>query len=126
MLNKLNKEPLYNDRLVIIENNGTADIARIYDQDDNCLYAESTNHDYAVPIADVKAYVGPTGRIYVIGAESEYVTDTRRLAALEKSIVLRQVTHFEREKEEDKRKLDIKQLMLYCLIGALLLGVIFK
>ena len=126
MLSKLNKEPVYNDKLVILEDNGTADIATIYDQDDAKIYAESSTHDYAVPKGDCKVHVGSRGRIYVIGADSEYITDTKRLAALEKSIVLRQVTHFEREKIENVKKVDIKQIMLWCLIGVLVLGVIFK
>ena len=126
VLNKLNKEATYHDKLVVIEENGTADIASIYDIDDTRISADSSSHDYSVPLADVQAFVGPVGRIYVLNADSEYVSDTRRLAALEKSIVLRQVTHFEREKEDEKRRIDIKQIMLFALIAVLLLGVIFK
>lgn len=126
MLSKLSKEPVYNDKLVVIDENGTADIASVFDRDDQKIYAESSSHDYAVPMGDCKVHVGSIGRIYVLQADSDYVSDTQRLAALEKSIVLRQVTQFERERTNDKKGIDIKQIMLYALIGVLLLGVIFK
>lgn len=125
MLNKLSKDQVYNDKLVIIDQNGTADIANVYDTDDTKIYAESSSHDYNVPVGDCKAFVGSTGRVYVLQADSDYVNDTKRLAALEKSIVLRQVTQFEKVRES-KKQIDIKQIMLYALIGILLLGVIFK
>lgn len=126
MLNKLNKEvKISTDKLVIIEPNGTADIASVYEVDHEKIYAESSNFDYNVPIGDVKSYVGNSGRIYVLQADPEYIQDTRRLAELEKSIVLKHVTQFEKVRETNE-KINMKQIMLYVLIGVLLLGVLFK
>lgn len=125
VLNKLRKPVPDRDRVVIVEDNGTADIAYVYDSDDITIYAESGNQDYALPLADLTSHVGPSGRIYTLRAEADYVADTKRLAALEKSIVLRHVTQFVAAKPEEKR-FDFKALMLYLLIGALLLAVIFR
>lgn len=114
------------DKIVVIDANGTADIATIFDRDDESLYAESATEDYAVPIADVTAHVGTSGRIYMLKADSDYVSDTKRLAALEKSIVLRQVTHFQKPAEPEGSGINIRTILMYALVGVLLLAVIFK
>lgn len=126
MISKLRKTVPERDRVVIIEENGLADIATIIDEDEQAVYAESSVQDYAIPFADLKAYTGPSGRIFCLQADSDYVRDTERLAALEKSIVLRQITHFEKPPQEDQGGIKLKDIMLYVLIGILVLGVIFK
>jgi hypothetical protein len=126
MVARLKKPETDRDQVVIIDQNGTADIATVYDQDDQSLYAESVTQDYAVPLGDVRALVGPRGRIFMLAADSDYVRDTKRLAALEKSIVLRQVTHFEKPKELPASGLNIRSILLYALVGVLVLAVIFK
>lgn len=127
MFTALRRPDAEKDRIVIVSQDGTADIATIVDYDDQRIFAASPNQDYSIPIADVqaKSYVGGHGRIYLIGVDPEYKQDTIRLANLEKSIVLRQVTQFERKADEQK-KLNIKDLLLYALIGILLLAVVFK
>lgn len=125
MIGKLRKPVPDRDRVVIIEENGTADIATVYDSDDISVYADSANQDYAIPLADLTSYVGPHGRIYTLKAESDYVRDTTRLAALEKSIVLRKVTQFVQPRDEASG-INVKQIMMYALIGVLLLAVVFK
>lgn len=125
MLGKLRKPIPDRDRVVIIDENGTADIALIYQEDDISIYADSASQDYAIPLADLASFVGPHGRIYMLKAESDYVRDTKRLAALEKSIVLRHVTQFVQAKEEASG-INIRQILVYALIGVLLLAVVFK
>lgn len=124
-MNVLKKEVVERDKLVVFNEDGTADIATVFDRDDNAIYAESPTLDYAVPIGDLKSFVSSFGRIYTLKADFDYIQDTVRLAALEKSIVLRHVTQFEKAAPENNG-LNIKQIMLYVLIGVLLLGVIFK
>lgn len=126
LLTTLKKPVPDRDRVVIYADNGTADIATVYDSDEQALYASSPNQDYAIPISDVKAHVGPGGRIYHIGATADYVSDTIRLAALEKSMVLRQITQYSKPVEALKGGLNIQKILLYVLIGVLLLAVIFK
>lgn len=126
MLAKLRKPVPERDRVVIIEEEtGTADIAVVIDEDDAAIYAESSVQDYAIPRGDLKPFVGPSGRVFLLAADTEYVRDTERLAALEKSIVLRQITHFEKP-IEDRQSIKLKEILLYVMIGILLLAVIFK
>lgn len=124
MIAKLKKQIDTNDIVVIISDDGTADIASVYDTDDTAIYASSSLQDYAIPKSDAKSHVGARGRIYVVAADSDYISDTQRLAKLEQSIVLRQVTNF--AGIDQRKKIDIKQIMLYMLIGILLLAVVFK
>lgn len=126
MLQKLKKPVPDRDRIVILESEGIADIAEVYDLDDQAVYASSPTQDYAVPVGDLKPFVGPSGRIYALCAESDYVRDTERLAALERSIVLRQITHYTKQSDEAKGGLRLRDILLYALIGVLVLGVIFK
>lgn len=127
LLQKLRKPVADRDRVVIIEENGTADIATVYGSDDTAIYAESAAQDYAIPFGDVKSFVGIGGRIFVLNAESDYVRDTTRLAALEQSIVLKHITHFEKPKEDmPSGGLRIRDILLYGLIFILVLAVIFK
>lgn len=125
MLTKMNKDVIERDKLVIFSDDGTADIATIYDQDHEKVYAESRTQDYSAPIADLKSFVGSNGRIYTLWAESEYIRDTQRLAALEKSTVLRQVTMFEKPVAE-KEGINWKAIGMYAVFGVMLLAVIFK
>ena len=126
MLSKLRKPVPERDRVVIIEENGCADIATVYDTDDQAVYASSAAQDYAIPVADLRAHVGPSGRIFVLSAESDYVRDTERLAALEKSIVLRQVTHYAKPPEDEGKGIRLRDILTYALIFVLVLGLIFK
>lgn len=128
MLKSLAKKPVMErDRVIILEDTGQADIATVYDSDDQAIYAASPQQDYAIPRTDIQAvYVSAMGRIFLMGAEPEYVRDTERLAALEKSIVLRQITMYEDAPAEDARRPDIGRIMTWILIAVLLLGVIFK
>jgi hypothetical protein len=126
IVSKLRKPVPDRDKLVILEEDGTADIATIYNTDDQSVYADSPSQDYAVPVGDLQAFVGPSGRIFVLRSDAEYVRDTQRLAALEKSIVLRQVTQFQKPPEPEGSGINIRSIMLYALIGVLLLAVIFK
>lgn len=115
------------DRVVILEDTGQADIAVVYDSDDQAIYAASPTQEYAIPRTDIQAvYVSSGGRIFVIGAEPSYVRETERLAALEKSIVLRQITMYEDPPAQDDRRPDIGRIMTWILIAVLVLGVIFK
>lgn len=126
MLTKLRKPVPDRDRLVIIEENGVADIAIVDDIDDQSVYASSADQDYAVPIVDLKSFVGTSGRIFLLAADPEYVQNTQRLASLEKSIVLRQITHYEKPVAEVAGGIKLKDILLYTLIGVLLMAVIFK
>lgn len=125
MLGRAKQEPK-TDWLVVLSQDGTADVAFVEDVTADTVYAESSISNYAVPADDLRKFVGGTGRVYVLGADEEYITDVRRLAALQKSMVLSQITAFERPREDKKEGIGLKNILLYVLIGILLLAVIFK
>lgn len=115
------------DVLIVLTDNGTADIAEVNDITDLSVNASSDEHDYTIPVGEVRQYVGgPSGRILVFPGSIDNVTDTRRFAELEKSIVLRQITQYSKPDETHKKTISIKDILLYALIGVLLLAVIFK
>lgn len=126
MIASLKKSAPERDRVVILSSNGEADIAAVYDRDDTAIYASSPSQEYTIPQGDLKAYVGSGGRIYVIAADPDYVSDTTRLAALEQSIVLRAITHYTKPPIDLKSGVNIQKILLYSLIAVLLLAVIFK
>lgn len=124
MLAKLKKPTPERDRVVIVEEDGTADIATVYDIDDRAVYAESAAQDYAIPIEDLKSYVGPSGRIFILAADPDYVSDTKRLATLEQSIVLRQITHYQKPADPESSGWSLKQVLLAVMVGIILLVAI--
>ncbi|RGL29696.1 hypothetical protein DXC69_24900 [Paenibacillus polymyxa] len=105
-------EYLPQDVLVVLQNDGTAAIAPIVDINDERVYAESMDGNYAVPKADVKAYTGPRGRIFMYPTITENVEDCQRIAALERNTVLRQITHFAPEVVEEGRRLPLGKIIL--------------
>ncbi|MEK4477816.1 hypothetical protein NSQ91_31895 [Paenibacillus sp. FSL R7-0048] len=91
-----NKEPYEpQDTLVIFKDDGTADVAAVIEINDDRLYAESAMTSYSVPVGDFSSYTGRKGRIFLTGATIEASSDYQRIAALERSTVLRQITHYQ-------------------------------
>lgn len=126
LLSRKEQEPERRDLLVILSDNQTADIATVYGGTEDAIRAVSPERDYNVPIADLKYFVGHTGMVYVLGANEQYIQETRRLAALEKSTVLRQVTHFTEIEKAEAKKISIREIAGYVVVFVLLLAVIFK
>lgn len=107
---KLKKnQQMSRDIAVIISDDGTADVAYVIDTDSDRILAENETHDYAIPIADCRHYVGSRGRIYVYGAVPECIQDTKRLAELEKSTVLKQITMY---KKPEEKPFDVMKIVL--------------
>jgi hypothetical protein len=108
------------DVLVILSSNGTAEIAPVLEINEERILAYG-EVEYSVPIGEAKVYIGRRGRIFTYPASEENITDTKRIAALERSTVLRQITMFEKERMSPAGKLPLGKLML---IGAIVLIVI--
>lgn len=83
------------DTLIIFKEDCTADIASVMEINDDRLYAENAVTTYSVPIGEVVTYTGRKGRMFLCGATVEASSDFQRIAALERSTVLRQITHFQ-------------------------------
>jgi hypothetical protein len=108
------------DVMVIFSTDGTADIAPIVEITEERVLAVG-EVEYAVPLGDLKVYIGRRGRIFSYKATEENISDTKRLAALERSTVLRQITMFEKEARPTENKLPIGKIIA---IGAVILIVI--
>lgn len=92
--NNDNYEP--RDQLAVFKEDGTAEIVPVLTINEERLLAGNfAGEQYAIPIEHLKSYTGPTGRIFLYPSTVENVTDCQRIAALERSTVLRQITHFD-------------------------------
>lgn len=89
--------PATQDVLIVFSESGRADIAPVIEINEERILAAG-EVEYAVPIGDTKVFIGPKGRVYSYPASDENVTDCKRIAALEQSTVLKQITLFEKER----------------------------
>lgn len=95
MLFKRKKEEIFeetNDVLIVFDNeNKTSDIQRITDIDGESVTVVGM---YKVPIEDCEITNGVDGRNFFYRAPAQSVTETKRLAKLEKNLVLTQITNY--------------------------------
>lgn len=115
------------DMVCIYKDDGTADIAPVTSINDERIFAQSASSNYSIPLGDVKSYTGPQGRIFLYPSTIENVTDCQRIAALERSTVLRQITHFaDRGAIEEPMKMSKMKLILIGGAVVLLLILLLK
>lgn len=129
MLNKLIKRETEPERdvVVILQDNGSADIATIISEDDEKVSAVSPMQDYVIPVGDLRGYIGSTGKIFTVNAPSDYIQETKRLAKLEKSMVLSKITEYNQPHPEDEKKIiPIREIIAYAFMFILLMVVVFK
>lgn len=77
--------------IVFDDDNKKSDIQRVSEIREGTIYVTGK---YAVPANDCEVTTGPEGRNFFYRAPSQSVLETQRLAALEKSIVLNQITAY--------------------------------
>lgn len=82
---------MLDDRLVVFDDGGNCEI---YDVDEVTADAVCVHGHVTVPKEDCDAYVSSDGRVWLCGAPRQYVQETERLAALEQSMVLKQITQY--------------------------------
>lgn len=111
LIKRRDESPAIQDLLVVFSTDGTADIAPIREISEERILAAG-EVEYCVPAGDTKVYIGRYGRIFSYPATEENISDTKRLAALERSTVLKQITMFEKERIEPAGKLPIGKLMI--------------
>jgi hypothetical protein len=113
MFFKSNKQEETRDMLVTIDpDSGQADIQQIKEINSERILT----HGYSVPIGDTRAYTGRKGRIFVVNAPAEATSDYKRIAELEKSVVLKQITRY--KDDPGKNEIDLK---FYIVLGGLIL-----
>lgn len=84
--------PETNDVLIVFDDdNKSSDIQRIDEIREGTIYVTSK---YAIPIDDCQITTGAEGRNFFYKAPAESVFETQRLAALERTLVLTQITAY--------------------------------
>lgn len=122
MLKRKKKDEFFpetNDILIVFDDEKkTSDIQRI-----NEINAESliVTGKYNVPLGDCVITNSNEGRNFFYNAPSEMIQETKRLAQLEKSIVLTQITNY--RPVEDPQKGDLTKLFL--IITIMLAFIVF-
>lgn len=101
------------DDLLIVfdEDNKTSDIQRVSHIKDGTVFVVGK---YAVPLEDCEITTGAEGRNFFYRAPSRSIQETERLAKLEQSIVLRQVTAYNPPMPENG--MDIQKWLLFGLV----------
>ncbi|HDR8066611.1 TPA: hypothetical protein QCY66_005658 [Bacillus cereus] len=109
--------PQTNDVLIIFDDdNKTSDIKRISSISDGKIFV---NAEYMLPLDDCEVTNSATGRNFFCRAPKEYVQETRRLAELEKSIVLSKITQYKPKPVEnvmDYTKMALFGVIVLCII----------
>lgn len=94
MLFRKNEEMLEetNDLLIIFDDEKKiSDVQKVTDIDENSVTVRGM---YKVPLEDCEITNSPTGRNFFYRAPTQSITETKRLAQLEKAIVLQHITSY--------------------------------
>lgn len=114
--------PYLTDRLVVIDiDKRTSDVVYVDHVDDVAVTAAGR---YKVPREDCELFNSPDGLIYIMKADTQYISETRRLAALEKSVVLRHLTMYNPEPEPNPN-LDFFKWGLFGLLFVAIIALAF-
>lgn len=109
--------PDTNDVLIVFDDEKkTSDIQRISEIRDNSIFVHG---HYNIPIEDCEITNSEEGRNFFYRAPTQSIIETRRLAHLEKSIVLRHITEY--KPPQDQNGTDITKMLL---IGAIVVAFI--
>lgn len=118
---KITRRDESKDKVVVISaNDGTAVIADVEDRDHERVIARSQHDSFSIPNGDLKSFTGENGRVYVYAASIENIEDSKRLAALEKSTVLKQITSY----KDDAGDQTIDLMKILMLVAIVVLGII--
>lgn len=111
MLNRKKKDDIFpetNDILIVFDDEKkTSEICRINEFTEESAIVTGK---YNVPVGDCEITNSLEGRNFFYRAPSQMIEETKRLAQLEKSIVLRQITNY--KPYEDPQKGDLTKLFL--------------
>lgn len=97
--------------IVFDDEKKTSDIKRVSEIKDGTVYVIGK---YAVPLEDCEITTGEFGRNFFYRAPSQSIKETERLAKLEQSIVLRQITEY--KPPYDNNGMDIQKWLLFGLV----------
>ena len=81
------------ERVVILEKDGvSADIVPVLEIDSERIATPEHN----IPVEDVKEFITPEGRLFVLNAPEWYVQETKHLARVEMTHVINQMVQFQK------------------------------
>lgn len=101
------------DRLVMIDvEKHTSDIVFVDQVTDTHIISTGK---YSVPKADCEVTTSPNGRVYIVKAQTHVISELERIARLERSVVLQQLTNYKPPKEENPN-MDMKFWALAALL----------
>lgn len=115
-LTRKEKEEQQRDVLVLISEDGTADIMPVSSVNEERVYGIGADGDVSIPHSHIKSYTGRRGRIFVTPTDLDHVLEYKSIARLEQSTVLRQITLYEPAPNEDQAKFDLMKLIPWILI----------
>lgn len=120
MLESIDRTINVRDRVVILEKDGR--LCEIHDVEDiNEERILVPNH--SIPWVDINEYMSPEGRVFVLHAPEEYVEETKHLAAVEQSTVIKHAVQYEKMAPE---KTDLGKVIPWILVGLSLLLMFLK
>lgn len=115
--------PETNDLLIIFDDEKkTSDIRQISEIKDGAVLVRGPK-GYNVPYDDCEITNSEDGRHFFYRAPTQSITETIRLANLEKNIVLNQITSY--KPAEDPNKMDMTKIFLFGLVfvAFIILGI---
>jgi hypothetical protein len=103
------------ETLIVLSEDGTAEILPVADKNEERILA-GQDGEIAVPIGDLMKYNGKRGRIWVYPSTIDNITDCHRIANLEQSTVLKQITHYVPQAVEPLKSFDLTKMLLFGLV----------
>ncbi|MEI4651692.1 hypothetical protein WAG28_28245 [Bacillus cereus] len=114
--------PQTNDVLIVFDDDKrTSDIKRINVIEEDKLMVIG---EYVIPIQDCEITNSATGRNFFYRAPTKSITETRRLAQLEQSMVLTKITNYKPKPPESSFDFTKVGLMLIILIAFIVFGAV--
>ncbi|MEE6209017.1 hypothetical protein U3A55_02445 [Salarchaeum sp. III] len=108
------------DKLIIFDHDQkTSDIKPVTNITEDSVICAG---HHKVPYTDCEVTNSTTGRNFFYRAPSESITETKKLAQLERSTVLKQITGYQPKEEE---KSDSNKLFMWGVIFLLIVGLLF-
>lgn len=113
------------ERVVVLENDTrSADILPVIDA--NAERVVAGKQEMSIPLKDMKEFITPEGRLYVLSAPEWYVDETRRLAELEMSTVIGQAVNYQRPGVAAPKGNPFLKILPWILAAAMLLLYFMK
>ncbi len=124
MLKKKNEGiPQIHERVVVLEKDGySADILPVIAID----HERIATADHSIPLEDVREYITPEGRIFVLHAPEWYVQETKHLARVEMSEIVGQMVQFQKPGAAKSEPGLFMRLLPWVIAGAAILFYFMK